>query len=245
MGKQLTMTARLQDFSTVDALAAEHYATKLPQPAACAVSLPSAPNQAITRKANQWQSRSIFATARSGHTDLQHQLAGPPHQDVHSLQHKARTQASMQQYLAPQPTTYIPYQEANASTYPTCKQPTSQQHSFASGVLTDECIDLVSQSEIMPVAIDFQSCAGAHVPQTAPVQLAAKSRTDACGDLLGTEHDAAANKNGPSIEENAPLEELMTCSTNLLNSGIRVHKYSNAPFAIVVLPSPQSIFPQA
>ena len=28
----------------------------------------------------------------------------------------------------------------------------------------------------------------------------------------------------------------MTCSTNLLNPGIRVHKYSNALFALVALP---------
>ena len=164
------------------------------------------------------------------HTVAQHKVSGQPQHGMHgSMQPRASMQASMQHYYAPQPAIHGIHRTAQFSHHSCNEQAASQnnnQHPFASGVLADDCIDLVSQSDVMAAASDCQMLTAKPPTSFTPGLHAVRSKVDA---------DQASVKDNANMTENSAedgsLEELMTASTNLLNPGIRVHKYSKALFA--------------
>lgn len=135
----------------------------------------------------------------------------------------------MQQYFAPQPAIHGIHQTVHFRHHPCDEQAASgnnQQHPFASGVLADDCIELVSQSDVMAAATDCHTLTAKPPTSFTPGLHAVRSKVDA--DQANVKQVAGMTEDD---EEDGPLEELMTASTNLLNPGIRVHKYSKALFA--------------
>ena len=96
----------------------------------------------------------------------------------------------------------------------------------ATGMLADDlddCIDLISQPEVDAPQTKQNHCSE-HNGQHAYQQPADPGQA--------TAHQQAADGTDKGVAEeivdDKPEELLMECSTNLLNPGIRVHKYSIA-----------------
>lgn len=144
----------------------------------------------------------------------------------HASSRQAPRQTSMQSFMALHSSSRQPNLPAAASAAPpsfSAQQPAKAPH--ATGMLADDvddCIDLTSQPEPHNHTNAPQAGhnRGAAQPcdyyQPAEVGTAAHSRA-----MQGTEKEALED-----IIDDLPEDLLMECSTNLLNPGIRVHKYS-------------------
>lgn len=230
----------MQDFAAVDALTADHYAVKPLQPAASAVALPQT---AIASHPHQWQpQQDLNDVSPHLHANKYSQIRAQSQHASHSnMQSTARQQASMQQYLVPQPADYVQHASLPANPVYEHGQQLSRtinmQYACAAGVLADKCVDLDHQAETMAGVTASAADCDKHSTQQplhlAPDLVAVESKAIDCA--AHAKHSAADMDISNVSEENGPLEELMECSTNLLNAGIRVHKYSNAHFAQVSL----------
>ncbi len=93
---------------------------------------------------------------------------------------------------------------------------------MATGVLADAedlCIDLTSQPD-GAAAADAHTVGDDNAMHPAPLRAAAAAAVSTSTEASIRPQEAQAVEEGTS--------ELMECSTNLLNPGIRVHKYSFA-----------------
>ena len=145
-------------------------------------------------------------------------LRQPQPEPVQSAaQQKALAQASLQQYWKPQ--------DKPSSTHQQLPQKPCQAQGkgeLATGVLADDCIDLLSQPEQPHEAAAAAAAATSHIDTGGHTAMAPHhdNHADSCahGNAADMQEDYPGHDSGP-------LGELMTCSTNLLNAGIRVHKY--------------------
>jgi len=245
----------LQDFAALDALEASHLATKQNQSsvtlaanqvsAACrqgrvASSLVAAEQPPSHADKPHWETSHAFLSITEAPKQvIPHNgvLPVPPLLQKHHPQHRQTqqmlAQTSMQSYIAAhsarghlqQPVSTI--FGSSASVPHSLHQP-QQQAIMATGVLADAedlCIDLTSQPD-GTAAADAHSVGDENAMQLAPLRPAAAIPTPA---------EAYIRAQGAQAAEKGSSEDvLMECSTNLLNPGIRVHKYSFA-FLIPVL----------
>lgn len=145
----------------------------------------------------------------------------------HASARQAPRQTSMQSFMALHATCQQPNLPAAASAQPSstsAQQPA--RAACATGMLADDvddCIDLTSQPEPHNPANAPQAghlCGAAAQPSDCcPPAAAGAAAHDQAGK--GTETGAVED-----IIDDHPEDTLMECSTNLLNPGIRVHKYS-------------------
>lgn len=244
---QVWQPCNLQDFAALDALEASHLASKQNQrsvnptayfsPAAArqscvATSVVTAqppPSNAGKQQLEACYASAFLSAAEAPKQRIPHNgvLPVPPLLQKHHPQHQQPQQmlghTSMQSYIAaysargnlqqPVSTTF----GSSASVPHSFHQP-QQQAIMATGVLADAedlCIDLTSQPD---GAADAHTVGDDNAMHPAPLRPAAVVPTSAEASIRPQEAQA--------VEEGA--SELMKCSTNLLNPGIRVHKYSFA-----------------
>lgn len=255
----------MQDFAALDALEANHYATKQTASSSTAtadqhsagpghasvVAYASAATQAHPCRAQFSTADPVVAPSTeclhnrdmSRHDVLASQQAPSYHQAACHRQPPPPmlAQTSMQRYIAAHSARdHIQQPAATAAVdsallHQLVQLPRQQStHSLATGVLADDdtfCIDLTSQSgptapADTPSAAAAHSMAVAHAGQhTLPSGVVAAAPAAA-------EAPAGAEE-GPA-EEGTAGEVLMECSANLLNPGIRVHKYSLALLCILL-----------
>lgn len=159
------------------------------------------------------------------------------HADRKQLPTTAKWQASMQQNFAPQQAKpdyshqQLPY-PGNIGSDHEPHTATGVQQAFAPGHLAACHTDLVTESEAPAGSTTDDHNKSAQLAMNlAPSCHLARNKSE--DTVCEVQINAASVKDSHAGGENGPVEELMDCSTNLLNSGIRVHKYSNAPFAFV------------
>lgn len=163
-------------------------------------------------------------------------LPAPPllhkHHPQHQQPQQVLAQTSMQSYMAVHSARGHLQQPVSTALGSSASVPHSlhqpqQQAIVATGVLADAedlCIDLTSQPD-GTAAADAHTVGDKNAP-LAPLRPAAAVPTAAEASIRAQEAQAA--------EEGTSEDVLMECSTNLLNPGIRVHKYSFA-FLLPVL----------
>ena len=147
----------------------------------------------------------------------------------HVSSRHAPRQSSMQSFMAVH-TTHRASAQPNLPAAATAAPSSSsaQQHvkaAHATGMLTDDvddCIDLTNQPEpqIPQDAPQARHMRGAAQP-TYHLQLAEAEAVAHDQAVKGTDKEAVED-----IVDDHPEDKLMECSSNLLNPGIRVHKYS-------------------
>lgn len=238
----------LQDFAALDAMEASHLASKQNRssvnPAACfppaaarqdclsisVVAAQPSPSHAGKPQLDATACRSAAEPPRQGiPRDGVHMLPVPPLQrhHPHHQQPQMLAQTSMQSYIAAHSARGHLQQPVSITLGSSASVPHSfhqpqQQAIMATGVLADAedlCIDLTSQPD-GTAAADAQTVGDENAMQLAPLRPAAAVSALAEASIRAQEDQA--------VEEGTSEDELMECSTNLLNPGIRVHKYSIA-----------------
>ncbi len=228
----------LQDFAALDALEASHLASKQNRssvnpaasfpPAAArqgCVSISVITAQPSSSHAGRPQlDASEPPKQKVAHNEV---LPEPPLQKHHPQPQHTLAQTSMQSYIAAHSARGHLQQPVSIALGSSASVPHSllqpqQQAIMATGVLADAedlCIDLTSQPDITAAA-DALPLGDENAMQLAPLRPAAAVPQSAEASIRAQEAQA--------VEEGTSEDELMECSTKLLNSGIRVHKYSFA-----------------
>jgi len=246
----------LQDFAALDALEASHLASKQNQnsvnpaayfsPAAArqscvAISVVAAqppPSHAGKPQLEASCASAFLSAAEAPKQEIARNgvLPAPPllhkHHPQHQQPQQVLAQTSMQSYMAVHSARGHLQQPVSTALGSSASVPHSlhqpqQQAIVATGVLADAedlCIDLTSQPD-GTAAADAHTVGDKNAP-LAPLRPAAAVPTAAEASIRAQEAQAA--------EEGTSEDVLMECSTNLLNPGIRVHKYSFA-FLLPVL----------
>lgn len=178
----------------------------------------------------------------SHHDMLASQQAPSYHQAACQRQPPPPTlaQTSMQRYMAAHSARdHIQQPAATAASdsalvHQLMQPPQQSACSLATGVLADDdtfCIDLTSQSDPTAPA-DTTSAAAAHSMAVAHAGQHALPPGPAAAAPAVAEAPAGAEEG--QANEGVAGEMLMECSVNLLNPGIRVHKYSFALLCILL-----------
>ena len=241
----------LQDFATLDALEASHLASKQNRssvnPAACCSPAAAArqgcmsisvvvaqppPSHASKTQLDASQATAFLSAAEDPKQGIPHNGMLPvlplqKHHQQHQQPQQMLAQTSMQSFTAAHSARghlQLPFSTALGSSVsmPHLLQHPQQQAIMATGVLADAedlCIDLTSQPD-GTAAADAHSVGGDHAMHLAPLRAAAAVPPPAEADIRAQGAEAA--------EDGTNEDVLMECSTNLLNPGIRVHKYSFA-----------------
>ena len=217
----------LQDFAVIDALAANYHAAKQSQ----AVAQQHCINRVSWQPDKPFTNDVPFLDGSSSYQPSSRPQPVPVYSSLHT---RVMTQAPLQQYMNLKPACSLrPPLQDQPSDAPQQLPPSSchlqVKNAHASGILANDCIDLLSQpgqTEEEVVVL--------HVP-TGQQPSGPYSRMNAATDVHSNTADIHENCLN---SDTSPLEELMTCSTNLLNPGIRVHKYSDALFWSFLMCSP-------
>lgn len=240
----------LQDFAALDALEASHLASKQnrssvnPATGASAAAAGQGclsistlaaqhpPSHAGKPQFDASRATAFLSTAEAPEQGIpQNGMLPVPLLQKHHPQHRQPqqmpAQTSMQSYIAAyssrghlQQPVSTPF-GSHASVPHSFHQP-QQQAIMAIGVLADAenlCIDLISQPD-GTAAADAHTVGDENAAHLTPLRPAAAVPTPAEASIRAQEAQAA--------EEGTSEDVLMECSTNLLNAGIRVHKYSFA-----------------
>ena len=253
---QVWQFCNLQDFDALDALEASHLASKQNRSsvnsAACfppaaarqgcvsisVVAAQPSPSHDGTPQLDASCATAFLSAAEAPKQGIPHNvlLPVPPvqkHHPQHQQPQHTFAQTSMQSYIAAHSARGHLQQPVSGTLGSSASVPHSlhqpqQQAIMATGVLADAedlCIDLTSQPD-GTAAADAQAVGGEDAMQLAPLRPAVAVSAPAEASIRAQEAQA--------VEEGTSEDELMECSTNLLNSGIRVHKYSFA-FLLPVL----------
>lgn len=245
---QVWQFCNLQDFDALDALEASHLASKQNRssvssaarfpPAAArqgcmsisVVAAQPSPSHDGTPQLDASCATAFLSAAEAPKQGIPHNvlLPVPPVQKHHPQQQQPQqmlAQTSMQSYIAAHSARGHLQQPVSITLGSSASVPHSlhhpqQQAIMATGVLADAedfCIDLTSQPD-GTAAADAHTVGDENAMQLAPLRPAAAVPTSAEASIRAQEAQA--------VEEGT--SELMECSTNLLNPGIRVHKYSIA-----------------